>query len=112
MEQVSTNQQLHILMLEDAPNDAELAEHELRKAGIVFTSMRVETQDAFIRALEEFRPDIILTDYKLPDFDGIGVVLFNNKLCAEKILKYADKAMYQAKAAGRNSIRFYHSTGE
>ncbi len=58
-------------MLEDTPNDAELAERELRKAGITFTSIRVETRDTFIRALEEFRPDIILSDYKLPDFDGM-----------------------------------------
>jgi PAS domain S-box-containing protein len=62
---------LHILMLEDTPSDAELAEHELRKAGIVFTSMRVETRDTFIKALGEFRPDIILSDYSLPDFNGL-----------------------------------------
>ena len=33
--------ELRILILEDVPADAELMEHELRKAGIVFTSRRV-----------------------------------------------------------------------
>lgn len=64
------NRDLRILMLEDTPDDAELAEHELRKSGINLTAKRVETRDAFIRALEEFQPDIILSDYKLPGFNG------------------------------------------
>lgn len=58
-------------MLEDVPTDAELMEHELRKAGIAFTAKRVETRDAFVSALEEFHPDVILSDYHLPDFDGM-----------------------------------------
>jgi PAS domain S-box-containing protein len=68
---------LRILMLEDTLTDAELAEHKLHKAGIAFTSLRVETRDAFVRALDEFRPDIILSDYNLPDFNGmeaLGIV--------------------------------------
>ena len=68
------NRELRVLMLEDTPTDAELAEHELRKADLAFTSMRVETRDSFIRALEEFRPDIVLSDYKLPDFDGMAAL--------------------------------------
>lgn len=65
---------LRILMLEDTLTDAELEEHELRKAGIAFTLKRVETQDAFVSALEEFRPDIILSDYNLPDFSGLAAL--------------------------------------
>ena len=38
---------------------------------------------------------------------SIGVVLFNNNSDPDNILKWADSAMYQAKEAGRNSIRFY-----
>ncbi len=65
---------LRILMLEDTLSDAELEEHELRRAGINFISLRVATRDAFIRGLEEFRPDIILSDYNLPDFNGIAAL--------------------------------------
>ena len=39
---------------------------------------------------------------------SIGVVLFiNHEASAREVLKQADMAMYQAKEAGRNSIRFY-----
>lgn len=39
---------------------------------------------------------------------SIGVVMFiNHEASQEELLKYADMAMYQAKEAGRNQIRFY-----
>lgn len=38
---------------------------------------------------------------------SVGVVLFNHEASREDILKWADIAMYQAKEAGRNLIRFY-----
>jgi two-component system, cell cycle sensor histidine kinase and response regulator CckA len=65
------NKELRILMLEDIPTDAELAERELRKAGIAFIAKRVETEKAFVEALEDFAPDIILADYSLPSFNGL-----------------------------------------
>lgn len=70
------NRDLRILMLEDAPDDAELAERELRKAGICVVAKRVETKDTFLRAIEEFQPDIILSDYKLPGFNGTDALEF------------------------------------
>lgn len=68
------NGELRVLMLEDTATDAELAERELRKAGIAFTARRVETRAAFTLALGEFRPDIILSDYSLPDFNGMAAL--------------------------------------
>lgn len=65
---------LRVLLLEDEPTDAELEEDALRSAGLIFTGKRVDTREAFIRALEEFKPDIVLADYKLPAFDGGAAV--------------------------------------
>ena len=62
--------QVKILMLEDSVTDAELEEHELRKVGLAVTVQRVETKDAFLKALADFRPDLILSDNSLPAFDG------------------------------------------
>jgi two-component system, NarL family, sensor histidine kinase UhpB len=61
---------LKILVLEDVPEEAEIMEHELRKAGLAFIARRVQTEPDFTKALEVFAPDLILSDAKLPKFDG------------------------------------------
>lgn len=63
-------EKLRILLLEDLPSDAALEEGELRDAELIFTLRRVDTHDAFVQALDEFRPDIVLADYKLPAYNG------------------------------------------
>lgn len=62
---------IKILILEDSPGDARFIELVLEKAGIASDSLVVETKGAFSRALEDFQPDIILADYRLPAFDGL-----------------------------------------
>jgi Response regulator containing CheY-like receiver, AAA-type ATPase, and DNA-binding domains len=63
--------ELKILILEDVEFDAELMEYEIRREGVNFISSRVETEDGFIHALEEFNPDVVLVDHSLPQFDGL-----------------------------------------
>jgi len=72
--------ELRILFLEDAPADCELIKREVRKAGIEFTSREVETREDFLRELEEFSPGLILSDYMLPNFDGISALKLKNEL--------------------------------
>jgi two-component system cell cycle sensor histidine kinase/response regulator CckA len=62
---------LRILILEDVPMDAELVEYELERARIPFSSRRVDSREDFLRELEQFSPDLILSDYTLPRFDGM-----------------------------------------
>ncbi len=71
---VMPSDQLRILILEDMPMDAELIEYELGRANIRFTAHRVETREAFTAALEDFAPDLILSDYTLPRFDGMAAL--------------------------------------
>jgi two-component system cell cycle sensor histidine kinase/response regulator CckA len=61
---------INILIVEDLVADAELIEHELRKAKILFTSLRVDTKDAYLAALRDFKPAIVLSDYNMPQFSG------------------------------------------
>lgn len=68
---METENKLKILFIEDVPSDKELAEMELRKEGIVFISEVVETKNDFIQALNLFNPDLIISDYSLPSFDGM-----------------------------------------
>ena len=62
---------IQILMLEDDPTHAELARRALEHAGVTFVITRVETRAEFERQLSETPPDIILSDYSLPTFDGL-----------------------------------------
>lgn len=62
---------LKILILEDNESDADLLIRELKKSGLSFTAEIVQTRTAFENALENFDPDLILSDYSLPSFDAV-----------------------------------------
>jgi signal transduction histidine kinase len=62
---------LKILLLEDSAGDAELLQRELRMGGLEFTARRVETQPEFLEQLDAFDPDVVISDYMLPAFDGL-----------------------------------------
>jgi two-component system cell cycle sensor histidine kinase/response regulator CckA len=61
---------IRILMVEDDPRDAALAERQVRQADILCTFLRVDSKDAMTTALREFVPDVILTDHSLPHFNA------------------------------------------
>ncbi len=77
------DKELRILILEDVPSDAELNQRELRKGGISFTARVVDTREGFIRELEDFRPNLILSDYKLPGFTGLDALSIAHEKCAD-----------------------------
>ena len=62
---------LRILLLEDNPDDARLMEHELRKGKIPFQLTRTWTKDDFLREIDTCCPDLIISDYSLPSYDGL-----------------------------------------
>jgi PAS domain S-box-containing protein/diguanylate cyclase (GGDEF)-like protein len=64
---------LRVLALEDVATEAELAERELKRAGFRCTLVRVETEAEFRGGLED-PPDIILSDFSLPEFDGMAAL--------------------------------------
>jgi PAS domain S-box-containing protein len=71
---------IRILIVEDNPSDAEIILHEIKRAGMEFESLRIETEDDFLSALRDFNPDIILSDFQLPSFNGMTAL----KLTLEK----------------------------
>jgi len=60
-----------ILLLEDDVTDAELIRFELGQAGLAFTLDQVDSREGFLQHLLEQGPDLILSDYRLPGFDGL-----------------------------------------
>jgi signal transduction histidine kinase len=61
---------LKILHLEDSRVDTELVNYYLQKAKIDFEFKTVDTDTEYLSALEEYRPDVILSDHSLPQFDS------------------------------------------
>ncbi|MEA2082752.1 MAG: response regulator [Thermodesulfobacteriota bacterium] len=70
---------LHLLILEDNPDDAELAVRELERKGFDVKWTRVDTKEGFRKALAE-KPDLILVDYSLPSFDGLAALEVHRQL--------------------------------
>jgi PAS domain S-box-containing protein len=62
---------LKILFVEDLPSDVDLAVLELRKEKLKFEYTTVCTSADLLKALKEFKPDLIISDYMMPSFDGL-----------------------------------------
>ena len=77
------NKDLSILIVEDVPTDAELIKFELREAGVTFSARCVATKLSFLKALDDFCPDLILSDYSLPSFDGISALKIALSKCPD-----------------------------
>jgi len=73
-------EKLRILHVEDLDTDAELIKREIAKSGIQFIYRIVETKDEYIKAINEFKPDIILSDYTLPSFNGMQAIQIREQL--------------------------------
>ena len=70
-------------MIEDEARDAELAQHTLRQGGFEFSFKRVDTEDGFLREVEEFKPNVILSDHGLPAFDGFSALTLAQQKCPD-----------------------------
>ena len=62
---------IRILLAEDNINDVKLLEKEFTKNGMKFSIHVVDNESEYRKALEEIKPDIILSDYTMPVFDGL-----------------------------------------
>ena len=74
---------LHILHLEDDPNDAALVQSTLEAGGITCATHCVQNRDAFVAALEHGGIDLILSDFSLPAFDGFSALELARARCPD-----------------------------
>jgi DNA-binding NtrC family response regulator len=81
--EIRMTEPLRILILEDNPTDAELIQFELQEAGVSFSLKRVMTEKEFIREIEESVPDIILSDYDLPRYNGTAALAEARRRCPD-----------------------------
>ncbi|MET0281937.1 MAG: EAL domain-containing protein [Steroidobacteraceae bacterium] len=69
-----TETSVRVLFIEDLEVDMERALYQLKRSGLVCEWRRVETRQALLEALDQFEPDIILSDFSLPQFDGMSAL--------------------------------------
>ena len=62
---------LQLVVVEDSVVDAELVARNLSKAGLDVVMHRVQTESELVSALREKQPDLILSDFSLPQFSGL-----------------------------------------
>ncbi len=74
---------VRILLLEDSDVDAELIERELKTSGVQYDLRRERDGTGFEVALREFVPRVVLSDYRLPDYDGSQALEQSRLLCPE-----------------------------
>ncbi|HET8760008.1 MAG TPA: GGDEF domain-containing response regulator, partial [Nitrospiria bacterium] len=68
------DQTLRVLLIEDSPDDALLLLRELKRAPYQTKHDRVDTADALKMALDRGPWDLILSDYSMPQFNGVAAL--------------------------------------
>lgn len=61
---------LRTLVLDDSSADVELIVGRLTRSGMLVEARHVDSSEEFERALDDFEPDVILSDHGLPGFGG------------------------------------------
>jgi diguanylate cyclase (GGDEF)-like protein/PAS domain S-box-containing protein len=64
-------QPVKLVVVEDMPMEAEIAVRQLESGGFSCNWTRVDSEAGLRRALEELKPDVVLSDFTLPGFDGV-----------------------------------------
>ncbi len=72
--------EIKILLLEDSEDDAGLLKYQLLKEKILFQLVRIDTREEFIHSLDEFKPDVVLSDHSLPQFNSLEAL----HICLDK----------------------------
>ena len=75
------NQIYHVLLVEDESHDAELNIREIKKVLPLSKFEIVDNKNAYEVRLKSFLPDIIISDYNLPSFDGLSALKIAQTVC-------------------------------
>ncbi|MDV6237174.1 ATP-binding protein [Leptospira ellisii] len=71
------------LFLEDSMVDLELIQRQITKARIEYEPIHVIDSEGFARAITNEKPDLILSDFKLPKYDGFSALMDAKRMCPE-----------------------------
>ncbi|OQP58221.1 hypothetical protein A3860_07810 [Niastella vici] len=80
---MATEKSIKLLILEHDENDLELLLYELKKGALDFVPKIVATKEQFSDALTDFYPEVILSDYSLPGFNGVAAFNIKQQVCPD-----------------------------
>lgn len=80
---MNAGQHIRVLMLEDNPRDAELTTRYLQREQLECSMTVVDDEMSYRSMLETTDPDVILSDYNLPGFDGMRALQIARVLAPE-----------------------------
>ena len=67
-------QPVRLVLVEDMPMEAEIAIRQLEAGGFSCIWKRADSEASLRNAIGEVKPDLILSDFTLPGFDGISAL--------------------------------------
>src|SRR6186713_319488 len=73
-------QPVRLIVVEDMPMEAEIAVRQLEAGGFACSWKRVDSESVLRATLAEARPDIILSDFTLPGFDGLTALQVSREI--------------------------------
>lgn len=85
-----------ILIVEHDSANMELIHDELIKSNINYTSEIVQTKKEYVKALHYFKPDIILSNYTFPEFDGTAAFKIKEKIVPQTPFIFVTKSIGEA----------------
>ena len=65
---------IKILLVEDLYSDAILAQREIKKVLKNVEFELVENEKDFVYQLQNFKPDLVVSDFQMPIFDGLSAL--------------------------------------
>jgi len=89
---------IRILFVEDLDVDMEREQYQLQRDGVTCISRRVETARELRAALEDFNPAVVLSDFSLPQFDGMAALRIVRELRPELPLIFVSGTIGEERA--------------
>ena len=80
---MNTDNLLRVLILEDEPDDATLILYHVKKTMYKINARIISDEKQYNALLKSWEPDIIISDYYIPGFDGADALKQAKKLAPE-----------------------------
>jgi DNA-binding NtrC family response regulator len=98
---------LRILVLEDEDSPEDLIEYELSKSNLRFQALRVSSREAFLEALQQSSPNLILVTTGHAEIGGLTALALAQEFCPGTPCFLISSAGRQKSATGGQKDQVY-----